>query len=307
MSDCLVTIITVALNEERRLPLMLKSIDSELTHGNHSIEVILVDNGSTDRTYEIMINYAKTHNNVKIMKIPGPLGYAYNEALKNAKCEFVLFLGADMYLPRGWLSRITGLIREYPECDAFVARLLPLFRFRGSLNDYCMAYFLGDTAGDGYWREPTFHSGGLLIKRDLAVKIGFKPLPSAEDGEFSFRFLRIGYRACYFPTIYYVLDEQYYDVNTMISYFRKLGVSTVILMRYAPSISTAKALIRAILEPLTPHYLVTRYNKASRYVRISRITWLLYGLLRLYAMIYPILIHGLLGIKVKGKITRTKL
>jgi hypothetical protein len=49
MSDCLVTIITVALNEERRLPLMLKSIDSELTHGNHSIEVILVD---TDQLIE---------------------------------------------------------------------------------------------------------------------------------------------------------------------------------------------------------------------------------------------------------------
>jgi|MonGeyMetagenome_1017769.scaffolds.fasta_scaffold97634_2 glycosyltransferase involved in cell wall biosynthesis len=91
MSDCLVTIITVALNEERRLPLMLKSIDSELTHGNHSIEVILVDNGSTDRTYEIMINYAKTRNNVKIMKIPGPLGYARNEALKTQNASSYYF------------------------------------------------------------------------------------------------------------------------------------------------------------------------------------------------------------------------
>ena len=78
-SNCQLSIIVVVLNEEKRLPLLLKSISNE---ADNDIEVILIDNGSTDNTYGIMQEYARSHRNVKTAVIVGPLGRARNEAPK---------------------------------------------------------------------------------------------------------------------------------------------------------------------------------------------------------------------------------
>ena len=56
-SNCLLSIIVVALNEEKRLPLLLKSISNE---ADNDIEVILINNGSTDNTYRIMQEYTRS-------------------------------------------------------------------------------------------------------------------------------------------------------------------------------------------------------------------------------------------------------
>ena len=304
ISDCLLSIIVVALNEEKRLPTLLKSISNEAS--NNDIQVIMIDNGSTDRTYKVMQEYAGAHKNVKVAIIRGPLGHAWNEALKMADCEYVMFLGADMYLPRGWYERIRKLLSR-GRYDAVVARLIPLFRYQGPLNNYDLAYFLGDTASDGPWREPTFHSGGLIVRRDAALKVGFKPLPTSEDGEFSFRFLRAGYHAYYFPSQHYVFDEHYYDVKTMMSYYRKLGTSLIVLIRSTGALSVLKMMIRTVMEPLTPHYLITRYRKARKYVPIKYTTWITAGLLRIYAILTSIILHTILLKPIPTKIIRTKL
>ena len=301
-NNCLLSIIVVALNEEKRLPPLLKSISNE---ADDDVEIVLIDNGSSDNTYRIMQEYARNHRNVKTTVITGPLGYAWNEALKIANCEYVMFLGADMYLPRGWYGRIRKLLTN--NYDAIVAKLIPLFRYQGPLTNYNLAYFLGDTAKEGPWREPTFHSGGLIVRRDAALKIGFKPLPTSEDGEFSFRFLRAGCKAYYFPRQHYVLDEQYYDVRTMISYYKKLGTSLIVLLRSTGSVSILKMMIKTVLEPLTPHYLITRYRKARKYVDVKYGTWVMIGLLRIYAMLTSIILHTILMKPIPQKITRAKL
>ncbi len=305
-NNCLLSIIVVALNEEKRLSLLLKSIGSETI--NDDIEVILIDNGSTDNTYKIMQEYAKYHKNVKTTVIKGPLGHARNEALRLATCKYIMFLDADMYLPKGWFERIGKLLNSGNDYDAVVARLIPLFRYQGPLTNYDLAYFLGDTANEGGpWREPTFHSGGLIVRRDIALKIGFKPLPTSEDGEFSFRFLRAGYRAYYFPNRHYVLDEQYYDIKTMISYYRKLGTSLIVLLKSTGNLSILKMMIRTALEPLTPHYLITRYRKARKYIPIKYRTWLTAGLIRTYAILTSIILHTILIKPIPTRVIRVKL
>jgi hypothetical protein len=146
-----------------------------------------------------------------------------------------------------------------------------------------------------------------VISREVASRLGFRPLPVSVDGEFSYRFLSLGYRACYFPLLNYVLDEQYYDLPTMISYYRKLGLSWVVLLRATGSVGIALTLLKTLLEPLMPHYLVARYRKARIYVKVPYSTWLLCGFTRIYSMFYSILKYGLLSRKIPGKVTRRKL
>jgi len=299
------SIAVVALNEEKRLSTLLHSIDCQ-RRPSVNIEVVLIDNGSVDGTLRIMEEYRDTHEMVHLEVHPGTLGSAWDRALRAARGDYVAFLGADMQLPPGWLTTIAELLREHP-CDAIVAKIVPLFRYQGPLNAYLSAYHLGDTAADGPWMESTFHDGGLVVRRDRALEIGFDShLPVSEDGEFSYRFLEKGFRVCYFPSRYVVLDEQFYDLAGLISYFRKLGLAGVVLLRSTRSAKVAHSLLRTLLEPLTPHYLVSRFRKGRERVRISYRTWLLAGMARLLTMALAVMIYGPLGWRLPPRIQRRK-
>jgi len=307
MSRTSISIVVVALNEQKRLPLLLKSIEVWL-NSDAPLEVILIDNGSVDGTLQIMRRYSDRYDSVRVLRYTGAFGSTWNLGVRLARGEYVVFMGADMALPSNWLNTFKELVSRYKECDAFVAKLLPLFRYRGSLNDYIRGYFLGDTAEDGRWHEHTFHSGGLIVRREVAVKVGFKPnLAVAVDGDFSYRFLQHGYKACYLPSKYFVFDEQYYDLSGFLRFFKKLGLGAVVLLRSTRSTAVAYTLLKTFLEPLTPHYLVLRYKRARSSVKISHSIWILVGLVRLYIIFYTLILYGILGKKIPTRVVRKKI
>lgn len=299
-----ISVLVVALNEEQRLPLLLSSLGQRSLD---QVELIMIDNGSQDKTFDLMCSYSKSTRNAYVYQFVGALGAAFNFGLRTATGRYVVFMGADMAFPPHWLSTICQIMNTDTLFDALVARLIPLFRYQGSLNDYVLGYFLGDTAAEGEWKEQTFHSGGLVVKRDSAVRIGFNTaLPTAEDGDFSYRFLRHGYKARYSPFKYFVLDEQYCDLSGLISYFRKLGVGATTLVRLHPSLGMSVTFLRTLFEPLTPHYLLLRYRKAACHVRIGYFTWVLAGFTRLLAMVYATVVYGLFARPLPKKLTRNK-
>ncbi|MCX7874309.1 MAG: glycosyltransferase, partial [Caldimicrobium sp.] len=60
-------------------------------------EVIVVDDGSQDGTWEFLENLAKTKDNLKILRHPENRGVASarNSALSLVKGEYILFLDSD--------------------------------------------------------------------------------------------------------------------------------------------------------------------------------------------------------------------
>ena len=145
------------------------------------------------------------------------------------------------------------------------------------------------------------------MRRSLALEVGFSPnLPASEDGEFSYRFLKHGFSACYFPSRYSVLDEQYYDLRGLISYFRKLGLAGVVLLRSTGSLRVARNLIKTLIEPMSPHYLVVRYKKARNSASVSFRTWLFAGLTRVLSMASTAMLYGPLGWRLPSRIQRKK-
>lgn len=179
------SVIVVALDEERRLPLLLKSIEKQMPNSMLK-EIILVDNGSCDNTLTIMKAFEKKYSICSVFQNTMCLSEVYDFATRIASGTYISYLDADMALPLGWFDTVEKLVKTYGRyCAGFVARLLPLQRYHGPLNRFLMAYFLGDTARDGFWKEKTFHSGGLVIRREVAQRIGFrKNLPSSYDGDF---------------------------------------------------------------------------------------------------------------------------
>ena len=57
--DILLSLILPAYNEEHRLPECMEKVAGFVASHQEPIEVILVENGSKDRTYELGLEYAK--------------------------------------------------------------------------------------------------------------------------------------------------------------------------------------------------------------------------------------------------------
>lgn len=97
INDIKVSIIIPIYNMEQYLGECLESVFGQTLK---EIEVICVDDGSTDKTLEILHSYQKRYSNIIVIsqQRQGP-AVARNEALKKAKGEYVAFMDSDDYYP----------------------------------------------------------------------------------------------------------------------------------------------------------------------------------------------------------------
>ncbi len=92
------SVLIIFYNEGRALGRTLKSIFA-MDYPKDLIEVVCVDDGSTDGSSLVVENYTRNYNNIKLFKQKNRgLSYSYNKGLKYCSGDIVLFLDAHMYL-----------------------------------------------------------------------------------------------------------------------------------------------------------------------------------------------------------------
>ncbi len=96
----LLSIIIPAYDEERRLPNSLNLIFSFLSKQEFEAEVLVVDNGSVDRTAEIVRDLSKDYPNLSLLReeIAGK-GLAVRRGMLEAKGEYRFICDADLAMP----------------------------------------------------------------------------------------------------------------------------------------------------------------------------------------------------------------
>ena len=103
----LVSVIIPALNVGRLLPRCLESL---LGQTYRPIEIIVVDDGSTDDTGEVMRRYADRHPEVHTITQPHRgLGPARNAALSSAHGTYVSMIYADDWVEPGYIADMVEL------------------------------------------------------------------------------------------------------------------------------------------------------------------------------------------------------
>ncbi len=103
MANKKITVIVPAYNEEKHLEECLLSIKNQTYH---PIELIVVDDGSTDKTAVVSKKYADVFIQ---QKHQGP-AVARNKAVKAAKGKILVFIDADMYLDINYIKKIIAPI-----------------------------------------------------------------------------------------------------------------------------------------------------------------------------------------------------
>ena len=114
----ILSIIIPVYNVEEYINKCLDTLINQLTS---DIEVICVDDGSTDNSGRICDEYAKCNINLHVYhKANGGVGSARNFGLKMAKGEYIAWIDPDDYISSNWVRKIKErLDRDSPECILF--------------------------------------------------------------------------------------------------------------------------------------------------------------------------------------------
>lgn len=119
-----VSIIIPTYNEES---VILDCLDSLSKQSFKDFEIIVVDDGSTDKTYEVLSKLQITNYKLQIIQTKHiGAGGARNEGVKHAKGEILVFVDADMTFDKNFLKMlikpiITGQSRGTFSKDEYVS------------------------------------------------------------------------------------------------------------------------------------------------------------------------------------------
>jgi glycosyltransferase involved in cell wall biosynthesis len=122
MKNPLFSVIIPARNEEEVIE---RSINSVLDQTFQDFEVIISNDGSTDKTQEIVEGMIKKDKRIKILNRPQghSAAFARNRGAEAAKGEILVFLDADTLINEIFLEEIS---KKNGKADAFIVICLPL-------------------------------------------------------------------------------------------------------------------------------------------------------------------------------------
>lgn len=114
MPPLAVSVVIPTRNRAEYLMVLLASLERQNLEVPY--EVLLVDDGSTDRTAEVV-----THSNVRCFRYREPRGLnaARNTGVRMTSGPVIAFLDDDVELPPGWLRALVEGAERHPEADAF--------------------------------------------------------------------------------------------------------------------------------------------------------------------------------------------
>ncbi|MBN2381979.1 glycosyltransferase [bacterium] len=202
MTQPTVTIIIPVYNEEKIIGACLDALMA-LNFPKEAREIIIVDDGSTDRTREIVQHYEVT---LLSTEHAGP-SVARNLGIARANSEYIAVTDADCIVHQDWLTRLIRVLEDNPDAaavggaqqavpdDPHLARCIQ--RFLEMLG------FLGGYTKDYRTLTAVEHNASCnaMYRRQCLLEVGgFLPgLFPGEDVELDYRMRKCGYRILYDP------------------------------------------------------------------------------------------------------------
>lgn len=153
MKEYLLTAIIPVYNVEPYLERCLESlIDQEEIE--QCLEILLIDDGSTDRSGEICDQYAARHSDISVIhKENGGLSSARNTGIAQARGRYVFFVDSDDYVERSMARILAEAVERFQNPDVIVfdgveddGKSRQIMRGLTSYNGLCVSgkdYLLG--------------------------------------------------------------------------------------------------------------------------------------------------------------------
>ena len=172
-----ISIVVPVYNVENYLSYCVESLRQQ-TYKN--IEIILVDDGSTDSSGEICDQYAREDDRIKVLHIEnGGLSNARNTGVKESSTDWIVFIDSDDYYDHRAIEYLVELRDKY-RVDLVATPVIEVRNYENSdfLGDFREKYsgkldrrtaleqmFYGNYVGT--------HSGGKLYKKEILLRFPY--------------------------------------------------------------------------------------------------------------------------------------
>lgn len=253
-NEILLSIIIPVYNVE----LYLKDcLDSIFVHQkiSHKIEVIAVNDGSTDRSGEILNKFKEEHDFILFDQENKGLSCARNSGIKIAKGKYLLFIDSDDYfLPDALdqlLSYLAGTDADLIEFNYKVlnpADLRPKLKYKNPpISSGSGQEIFCSWERSGFYR-PVVWTKAVSRKMIVLNQLYFCPGIYHEDEEWSPRIFAYAGRVCYLPLLLYVYriregstmskktEKHYMDMLIVIDRLYKFTSSENLSVQYIRSL-----------------------------------------------------------------------
>ena len=115
-SDCVLSFVVPAYNEENYLGACLESILAQTRGREHMFEIVVVNNASTDRTREVALSYP----GVTVVDEPRKgLTFARQAGFLNSSGALIANVDSDSRLTPGWVDRVLAAFEKDSQLVAF--------------------------------------------------------------------------------------------------------------------------------------------------------------------------------------------
>ncbi|MBI3782639.1 MAG: glycosyltransferase [Deltaproteobacteria bacterium] len=205
-------VIVATRDRERQLAHMLPTLGAAAAALGEPVEIIVVDNGSSDATSQVLHDWIAVDSNRRYLRVEERgKARALNRALAATAADLVAFTDDDVELPPTWLVELVGFFDQHPEFGAATGRVQmppsvtdPALRKRATLFGTLPLFDKGLQVCD------THHLYGcnMALRRSTIRRVGgfderLGPGASGlhEDGELGRRICEAGLRIGYAPRV----------------------------------------------------------------------------------------------------------
>ena len=162
------SVVVMAYNEEENLPHLLEALTAFLSaHPRvHAWEVVVVDDGSTDATAEVVEEWGGRFDGVRLVRHPHNMGMgaAIRTGYGHARCDFVTQLPADFQVPP---ETFNLFLPHVPDCDI----VLSVYENRGEGVTRCLLAAGYRAVARLLLGQRADYTGTMMFRRELVDRI----------------------------------------------------------------------------------------------------------------------------------------
>lgn len=198
------------------------------------IEIIIVDNASTDGTREMLTNEFAGWANIRLILNDENIGFAKgnNQALPYCNGEYILLLNSDTVVPRGGIAEMVKYMDLHPDVGVLGPRMvnengivqLSYGRFWSLIRDVAIAPILGSAYLERlpiirWWKNQIsgrkevsevdwIGGAAFMIRKQLMIDLGgidpFYFLSAGDMVDLCMRVKKKGYKRVYYPNVEFI-------------------------------------------------------------------------------------------------------
>jgi len=230
-----VSVCLTVLNEEKTIKCLIKSL---VNQSKKPDEIIVVDGGSTDRTFTILQKLAKENANIKIYQAKTTRSQGRNLAVKKAKNRIIAMTDAGCVADKNWLKQICQ-----PFKNSKVDIVAGFYRMTGDSSlQKSFSAFLGKS-------ESEFNSNFLPSARSLAFRKriwqrvgGFDEnlTDTAEDTVFNYKAIDLKAKYAYAKKsiVFWMMPDSFFDGIKKMFFYAKGDAQSKVFFHPSQSLSS---------------------------------------------------------------------